>query len=203
MIRSTSCIRQVITPLYVSKPRFTSTRAARIDVTRPFEEERLPWYRADQFYPVDIGETFNSRYKVVGKLGYGAYSTVWLCRDLKASDFVSVKVCTRHGAGSIRKDRELKFYEHVASLGSQHPGQAYIRGLLETFELSGPTGKHLCLVQPPMQMTIAELQRQNPSKRLNKELLNWTLFNLLSALSFLHDEANVVHTGEFPKTASE
>lgn len=97
------------------------------------------------------------------------------------------------------RDRELKLYEHVASLGSQHPGQAHIRGLLETFEISGPTGKHLCLVHPPMHMTLADLQRQNPSKRLNKELLNWTLFNLLGALSFLHYEANVVHTGMFSK----
>ncbi|KAI6888638.1 hypothetical protein KC318_g15108, partial [Hortaea werneckii] len=104
---------------------------------------------------------------------------------------------------SVRLCLRQILYEHVASLGSQHPGQAYIRGLLGTFEISGPTGKHLCLVQTPMHMTIAELQCQNPSKRLNKELLNWTLFNLLNALSFLHDEANVVHTGKFPKTASE
>ncbi|RMY20723.1 hypothetical protein D0865_16671, partial [Hortaea werneckii] len=197
MIRSNSCIRQSLTRLYVSKPRFASTTAARTNVPRPFEEERLPWYRADQFYPVHIGETFISRYKVVGKLGYGAYSTVWLCRDLnRASDFVSVKVCTNHGAASMGRDRELKLYEHVASLGSQHPGQAHIRGLLETFEISGPTGKHLCLVHPPMHMTLADLQRQNPSKRLNKELLNWTLFNLLGALSFLHYEANVRYTAD-------
>ncbi|KAI9889353.1 MAG: hypothetical protein M1814_005521 [Vezdaea aestivalis] len=44
-----------------------------------------------------------------------------------------------------------------------------------------------------MHMTIRELQLQNPSKRLNKQILNWTLFNLLSALSFLHDVAKVVH----------
>ena len=48
-----------------------------------------------------------------------------------------------------------------------------------------------------MHMTIQELQRQNPSKRLNKQILNWTLFNLLSALSFLHEEAKVTHTGGF------
>lgn len=48
-----------------------------------------------------------------------------------------------------------------------------------------------------MHMTIQELQRQNGSKRLNKQILNWTLFNLLSALSFLHDEAKVIHTGVF------
>ena len=48
-----------------------------------------------------------------------------------------------------------------------------------------------------MHMTIRELQYQNPSKRLNKQILNWSLFNLFSALSFLHDEAKVVHTGRF------
>ncbi|KAI7193574.1 hypothetical protein KC363_g2701 [Hortaea werneckii] len=163
MIRTRSCIRQSLTACQVSQPRFRSTKAARINETQPFEEERLPCYRADQFYPVHIGETFKSRYKVVGKLGYGAYSTAWLCRDPKASEFVSVKVGTSHGAGPMRQDRELKFYEHVASLGSQHPGGTYIRGLLETFEISGPTGKHLCLVQPPMHMTVAELQHINPS----------------------------------------
>lgn len=118
----------------------------------------------------------------------------WSNRD---SGFVAVKVCTRDGIGSPRQDRELKFYEHVSSLNSQRPGQTYVRGLLETFEINGPTGSHLCLVQPPMHMTIGELQRQNPSKRLTKQLLNWTLFNLLSALSFLHDEAKVTHTGVF------
>jgi len=46
------------------------------------EEEKLPHYQADQFYPVHIGEIFDSEYQVLGKLGYGAYSTVWLCRDL-------------------------------------------------------------------------------------------------------------------------
>jgi hypothetical protein len=47
------------------------------------EEEKLPFYVAENFYPVKIGETFHSRYRVLGKLGYGAYSTVWLCRDLR------------------------------------------------------------------------------------------------------------------------
>lgn len=184
-----------------------------MDLSQPFEEERLPWYNPDRFYPVRIGEIFDSKYKVVGKLGYGAYSTVWLCRNVKyvmlpslASDtadvlirgasFVAVKVCTRAVAQSARIHRELEFYQHVSSLDSQHGGQFYIRGLVETFKVNGPTGQHLCLVHPPMHMTIRELQRQNPSHRLNEQILKWTLFNLLSALSFLHDEAKVIHTGK-------
>jgi hypothetical protein len=45
------------------------------------EEEKLPFYKVEQFYPVHIGELLHSRYKLLGKLGYGSYSTVWLCHD--------------------------------------------------------------------------------------------------------------------------
>lgn len=47
------------------------------------EEETLDCYSPDQFYPVAVGEVLNSSYRVVGKLGYGAHATVWLCRDVR------------------------------------------------------------------------------------------------------------------------
>ena len=66
-----------------ARRQFTSFTTTKMDHSLPFEEERLPWYRHDQFYPVRIGETLDSRYKVLGKLGYGAHSTSWLCRNMK------------------------------------------------------------------------------------------------------------------------
>ncbi|KAF2004736.1 non-specific serine/threonine protein kinase [Amniculicola lignicola CBS 123094] len=171
-----------------------SLATAKMDPGQPFEEERLPWYNPDKFYPVRIGEILDSSYKVLGKLGYGAYSTVWLCRNTRDVGFVAIKVCTRDFDRSARIHRELQFYKHVSSLNSQHHGQSFVRGLLGTFEITGPTGQHLCLVHPPMHMTIQELQYRNQSHRLNEPLLKWTLSNLLNALSFLHDEAKVVHT---------
>jgi hypothetical protein len=47
------------------------------------EEETLPDYVASRYYPVRIGEIFRARYQVVGKLGFGATSTVWLARDMR------------------------------------------------------------------------------------------------------------------------
>lgn len=46
------------------------------------EEETLPYYEPQQYYPVHIGDVYRPKYQIVGKLGYSAYSTVWLCRDL-------------------------------------------------------------------------------------------------------------------------
>lgn len=171
-----------------------STRGT--DLSNLLEEERLPWYRSDQYYPVRIGEIIASRYRVVGKLGYGAHSTSWLCRDAKSNDFVTVKVCTRGADRFSPNQRELRFYEHVSSLTTEHSGQSFIRGLFETFTMKGPLGEHVCLVQQPMHMTIRELQYRNPSRRLTEHLLRWTICNVLRALSFLHDEAGVVHTGK-------
>jgi hypothetical protein len=41
-------------------------------------------YCAGGYHPVRIGDVFNGgKYRVLRKLGYGVYSTVWLARDLK------------------------------------------------------------------------------------------------------------------------
>lgn len=49
----------------------------------PVEEETLPYYKPEHYYPVNIGDVYEARYQIVGKLGYGAYSTSWLCHDLQ------------------------------------------------------------------------------------------------------------------------
>lgn len=54
-----------------------------LDASLPLEEEGLPHYNAADWYPVFIGEIFLSRYQVLGKLGFGLNSTVWLSRDLQ------------------------------------------------------------------------------------------------------------------------
>jgi hypothetical protein len=46
-------------------------------------EEGSVAYRPGGFHPVYIGDVFNDRYKVLNKIGYGIYSTVWLVKDLK------------------------------------------------------------------------------------------------------------------------
>ena len=73
--------------------QLTNRQFRTINASRLIEEEKLPYYKPEQFYPVHIGEIFNSKYQVLGKLGYGAYSTVWLCRDLWYVSPLSL-VCT-------------------------------------------------------------------------------------------------------------
>src|SRR5215471_12673337 len=43
--------------------------------------EWIEEYRPGGYHPVELGDVFENKYKVVRKLGYGSYSTVWLARD--------------------------------------------------------------------------------------------------------------------------
>ncbi|KAB8202502.1 hypothetical protein BDV34DRAFT_228309 [Aspergillus parasiticus] len=52
--------------------------------------ERLERYRPGGYHPIHIGDVLKGRYRVVHKLGHGAYSTIWLSRDEHTS---STKQC--------------------------------------------------------------------------------------------------------------
>lgn len=77
-MRSLTSIGKKWKPLTFPKQCFPQiTSSGRI------EEETFPDYVASRYYPAYIGEVFRDRYQVVGKLGYGASSTVWLARDMR------------------------------------------------------------------------------------------------------------------------
>jgi hypothetical protein len=69
-------------------PSFLGGRTVRVANKRFYsmpshliEEQTLPRYSQRQYYPVRIGQRLTDRYRVITKLGYGAYSTVWLAKD--------------------------------------------------------------------------------------------------------------------------
>ncbi len=62
---------------------FTQRILPLLDPSTLLEEETLPRCTQGHFYPVQTGAVLLPRYQVIGKLGFGAYSTVWRGRDLK------------------------------------------------------------------------------------------------------------------------
>ncbi|KAL4976286.1 kinase-like domain-containing protein [Aspergillus desertorum] len=115
-----------------------STVAHIIPTESPIEEETLPHYKAAHYYPVRIGDVYHTRYEVAGKLGYGAYSTSWLCQDLQCATSSPVdprRALTNHELRA-KNYRVLKVvYEHLAEVDSSHPGQSFIRELYDSFDL--------------------------------------------------------------------
>lgn len=156
------------------------------------EEETVRGYKAEHYYPVRTSNLFHNRYKVIGKLGFGSASTVWLCHDLqKRKEYVALKVYIN----SSKVHRELPIYTHINSLDSQHEGRNHVRKLLDSFDISSPNGRHTCLVHEALGMNLEELRELVPSRVFAADLIRQSLRDVLRGMHFLYEEAHVVHTG--------
>ncbi|KAJ5102215.1 hypothetical protein NUU61_004437 [Penicillium alfredii] len=164
-----------------------SMSRAPFTLQHPFliEEELIPTYNPTKFYLVHIGEVFNNRYQVVGKLGYGS----------NATQYVALKVYT--GSASINK--ELEVCTHFSTVQSDHAVQSCLRPLGDHFEIKDP-GEHniyTCLVHRPLGISLDELIPLLPDKVMNSEIVRMTIRNILAALDFLHTEAGLFEDAEF------
>ncbi|OJJ51657.1 hypothetical protein ASPZODRAFT_88270 [Penicilliopsis zonata CBS 506.65] len=169
--------------------QFLTSGFVTIDSAEKIEEEELPSYVAEKYYPVAIGEILAARYQVVSKLGYGMSSTTWLCRDLDGHGFNTLKICVR----DQRPVRELAVSDHLRNASDDHFGKRLVRLILDSFEISGPDGNHTCLVYRPLGMSFTEFQSLCPDNKLPVDMLRKGVQLVLIALAFIH-ENDVVHT---------
>ncbi|RDX56480.1 kinase-like protein [Lentinus brumalis] len=185
-------------PAVARRPRpFSTAEFPVLDPSQPIEEERWPWYDPKDYYPVRIGDVFQSRYQVTGKLGYGGYSTVWLCRDLVDRGHVALKVCTRNAVPVKRELAALQYLDNLPE--STHVGRYFIRTMLGHFELvlppmdREPLQVFQCLVLQPMTTSVWAYRMRHLEERLAKEMVKAIVRHVLRALHYLHDEAKVIH----------
>ncbi|KAK3324416.1 kinase-like domain-containing protein [Cercophora scortea] len=147
-------------------------------------------FKSGQYYPVNIGDVYESKYQVLGKLGFGSTSTVWLARHLQEHSHVALKVYTREGADND----EFEMYGIISKANPSHPGYGHVRTALDRFVLQGPSGDHPCLVQKPMWDSWRDFLFRNPTHRFTEDLLKAGLTHVLLALDYLHTECKIVHT---------
>ncbi|RDK47261.1 serine protein kinase [Aspergillus phoenicis ATCC 13157] len=153
------------------------------DVVEPVEE-----YRHGGYHPVHLHDVFHQRYKIVGKLAFGQYSTVWLAKDQKLdSQQVVLKILK---AEKSDHNRELSILLTLSNSDVEHAGKRNVVELLDYFYHTGPNGNHLCLVFPLMisdgeAMTISG----NPQEA---GYLRAISRQLLLGLDFLH-QSGIVH----------
>ena len=202
-------VRNVFTRSASSPRKFPNNGFKVVNDVEKLEEENWDWYKPGLFYPVRVSEVFQSRYQVLGKLGYGSRSTAWLCRDLRwvqqrhqartplsantrGHKYVTLKVCEQDSP-PIR--RELAAYSHLDTITTSNPGALLVRELLDSFKATGPAGEHQCLVHEPLGMSMETLRQLSPGRKVPENLLKAFLNHLLQALDFLHTDAKMIHAG--------
>ena len=108
------------------------------------ESESLERYRPGGYHPIHIGDRFHSgRYRVVQKLGWGGYATVWLVHDSALSRYATLKVIVAEISATFNEARVLR---RLDSISARHEGYRHLRKLTDHFVHDGPNGRHQCLV---------------------------------------------------------
>ncbi|KGO42280.1 hypothetical protein PEX2_079290 [Penicillium expansum] len=175
--------------------RFPTSGFEAIRSSQIFEEERFEDFKKGRYYPINIGDVLVFKYQVLGKLGFGTSSTVWLARDLDGHQYVTLKVYTAGGTGQ----GEVQTYKVLSQGDRSHPGYAHVRTALDAFTIphkrSGHQGsEHHCLVQKPMWGSFRDLMYRDPAHRLSEDLLKSGLRQIFLALDYIHNTCQLVHT---------
>jgi serine/threonine protein kinase len=95
------------------------------------EQEAAADYVKGGYHPVQIGDIFHGRYRVLRKLGWGHFSTVWLCWDLLEKKFVALKVVKSAPHYTETALDEIKLLKCVRDTGPGHIYRARTVQLLD------------------------------------------------------------------------
>ncbi|GCC26031.1 hypothetical protein chiPu_0004445 [Chiloscyllium punctatum] len=101
------------------------------------EQEDPSDYCKGGYHHVKIGDLFNGRYHVIRKLGWGHFSTVWLCWDIQGKRFVAMKVVKSAEHYTETALDEIKLLKAVRNSDPNDPNKEKVVQLLDDFKTSG------------------------------------------------------------------
>lgn len=142
------------------------------------------------YHPLEIGDDLNKgRYRLVDKLGYGGYSTIWLARDLHRARYVAVKAITADASISTPEASLSSLGNSPLGLGSE-----IIPRLLDEFWIAGPNGKHRLFITPPARMSLFDAKEASTFGLFHLDVARSIVARLIRGVAFLHSR-DIVHGG--------
>jgi serine/threonine protein kinase len=107
-------------------------------------------YRRGGYHPIQLGDSYSSnRYKILQKLGWGHFSTVWLAKDSVKNIAVALKIVKSASHYTETALDEIKLLQKVAS-GSD-PYKQFVVELKDSFRINGPNGSRIFIINQTLQ----------------------------------------------------
>ncbi|KAF4444939.1 CMGC SRPK kinase [Fusarium acutatum] len=156
-------------------------------------------YHPGGYHPVHLGDVLQERYRIIRKVGWGQYYTVWLAVDMKLTRYVSLKITLATEPQTTSKEVSL----YKSHLSNSFSG---IVTLYDIIKISSPNREHDGLVFKPMGPDLTTLLRFRPEfqigkpweRRFTKSFARKALLNTIQALHGLHERGIIhcdLHTG--------
>ncbi|KAH7880372.1 kinase-like domain-containing protein [Lentinula edodes] len=171
-----------------------------VDEASTKSEESPADYNAGGYLPIKLDDTFkHGRYRVIRKLGWGHFSTVWLVKDQELGRHSALKVVKSAGRYAETARDEIKLLSRVASFSPTHPGRQHIVSFIDSFSHATPEASHVCIVFEPLGENLLALIERNKKKGVPRALVKLIAHQVLLGLQYLHDECDLVHTDIKPE----
>ena len=159
--------------------------------------EPIAYYRKGGFHPIHIDDVLQNRYRIVNKLGHGAYGTIWLVDDLASGRCAALKVL----AAEVSKDvSEVAILRRLKQRQLNHEGlngQEFLMEFLDDFEVEGPNGTHQCIVTEVLGPSIgADVDEIYDEERYPINIAKKLVAQVMCGVAYLHS-CGVVHGGKW------
>ncbi|XP_065211856.1 SRSF protein kinase 3 [Planococcus citri] len=163
------------------------------------EQEDSSDYCKGGYHPVKIGDLFLGRYHVTRKLGWGHFSTVWLCWDLTDKRFVALKVVKSASHFTETAIDEIKLLKCVRESDPEDMKRDRVVLLLNDFKIRGINGTHICMVFEVLGHNLLKLIIKSNYRGIPIQNVKSIVKQVLEGLDYLHTKCNIIHTDIKPE----
>uniref|UniRef100_A0A915PYY3 non-specific serine/threonine protein kinase n=1 Tax=Setaria digitata TaxID=48799 RepID=A0A915PYY3_9BILA len=168
------------------------------------EQEDPKDYRKGGYHPVSIGDVFNGRYHVIRKMGWGHFSTVWLCWDTAQMRFVAMKIVKSAEHYTEAALDEIKFSKLQLLMAVRNADEndlfrERVVQLLDEFSVTGVNGTHVCMVFEVLGCNLLKLIIRSNYQGLPLEQVRVIIKQVLEGLQYLHEKCQIIHTDIKPE----
>ncbi|KAL1717694.1 kinase-like domain-containing protein [Schizophyllum commune] len=156
------------------------------------ETEDIAFYMPGGYHPVRIGDVFSGakgQYRIMHKLGFGAYATVWLAQTISAShnDPSNALVALKIPTAGYHGFAEAEMLEAANAVASDHP---HVSDFIDKIHILGPNELH-CGIVTEIVVPLASAGVCFQSRQWRKEVA----YGMVQAMAQVH-RAGIVH-GDF------
>ncbi|KAF2884400.1 hypothetical protein ILUMI_21779 [Ignelater luminosus] len=160
------------------------------------EMERFASYKVGGYMPVTLKQEFgpNKEYKIIRKLGWGTFSTVWLTKDKsKQGKFYALKILISSTMGKTAALREIEVLKRIKATDPSDIGYSRLLLYHTYFTEKSVNGRHVCVVNEAMGKSLLDLINQSNCQGLDQQGVKSIIRQVVEGLKYLQ-KCRVIHT---------